>query len=120
MNKEISTEQQVTLIFKYADGREVQTLATPGQSVLDVAHKHDVHIIGACGGVCACATCHVIVEDKWFNALPPATDREEAMLDNAQELDVCSRLCCQIKVDQSMNGMIISIPSSTEGEGHDH
>ena len=77
-----------------------------GDSVLDAALKGDIPLDHACGGVCACSTCHVIVKEG-FAKLAPASDREEDMLDNAPCLTTKSRLGCQIEVTTDL---VVEIP----------
>jgi 2Fe-2S ferredoxin len=77
-----------------------------GHSVLDGALNHGIALDHACGGVCACSTCHVIVK-QGFAALEPATDREEDMLDNAPFLQPTSRLACQVEVHADL---VVEIP----------
>jgi 2Fe-2S ferredoxin len=77
-----------------------------GHSVLDGALNHGVPLDHACGGVCACSTCHVIVKEG-FASLEPASDREEDMLDNAPFLQRTSRLGCQVAVHADL---VVEIP----------
>ncbi len=77
-----------------------------GHSVLDAALNHDIPLDHACGGVCACSTCHVIVKEG-FADLNEATEREEDMLDNAPFLSRTSRLGCQIEVTRDL---VVEIP----------
>lgn len=83
-----------------------------GDSVLDAAVKAAVPLEHACGGVCACSTCHVIVREG-FEGLAPASDREEDMLDNAPCLTTTSRLGCQIEVNADL---AVEIPSMTRNQ----
>jgi ferredoxin len=83
--------------FYRADGsldREVE--AKPGERLLDVAWSAKQPLEGACEGVMACSTCHVIVDKADFKKLPPASDEEEDMLDFAAHATRTSRLACQI------------------------
>jgi ferredoxin len=108
------TLQTVKLTFIYPDCSEEAVDAQVGLSVLEVAKQHDIPIEGACGGGLACATCHVIVESKEnFDALPPAKEEEEDMLDLAFGLEETSRLCCQIIVSNEMDGMRLKVPPGT-------
>lgn len=77
-----------------------------GHSVLDAALNHDIPLDHACGGVCACSTCHVIVK-QGFETLDEATEREEDMLDNAPFLSRTSRLGCQVEVNADL---VVEIP----------
>ena len=80
---------------------------------MEVAVKNMVPCIDAyCGGACACATCHVMVEGGVLAKLPPKTDMEETMLDFAPEVTPNSRLSCQIKVTQELDGLTVRMPAS--------
>jgi 2Fe-2S ferredoxin len=80
----------------------------PG-SILEIALGNGVDIDHACGGVCACSTCHVIVR-KGFESIPEATEDEEDQLDNAPGLTPQSRLSCQSVPDGSMD-LVVEIPT---------
>ena len=93
---------------------EIKTVDAPiGLSVLEVAHKNDIDIEGACGGSLACSTCHVIVDEKDFDRLESASDDEEDMLDLAFDLQKTSRLCCQIIVTSDLDGLTVKLPKAT-------
>ena len=77
-----------------------------GLSVLDTALNHGIALDHACGGVCACSTCHVIVKEG-ADSLEPATEKEEDMLDNAPFVTPRSRLGCQIDVHRDL---VVEIP----------
>ena len=68
-------------------------------------------IDAACGGSCACATCHVYVDEKWFDKLPKKEISEEDMLDMAFELKPLSRLSCQLTVSDELDGLVVKMPS---------
>jgi len=85
--------------------------AEVGKSILEVAHANDIELEGACDGSLACSTCHVILEQEQYDALPPPEEEEEDMLDLAFGLTDTSRLGCQIKIDDSMKGMVLKVPS---------
>jgi len=103
----------VTLVrFFKADGtldKEVQ--AAPGQRLLDVAWAERQPLEGACEGVMACSTCHVIVDAEDFGKLPPATDEEEDLLDLAAHATRTSRLACQIILTEDLESLDVRIPS---------
>jgi len=94
---------------------ESQTIdVAPGTSLMTAAVKHGVEgIIGECGGVCMCATCHVYVNEEFLDKLPPIKDTEEAVLEvtNAERLPN-SRLSCQIKMTAELDGLTVQIPTS--------
>ena len=83
-----------------------------GLSVMEGAVQNDIPGIDAdCGGSCACATCHVYVDEKWFEKLPKKEITEEDMLDMAYEPKKFSRLTCQITVTDKLDGLVVNIPS---------
>ena len=102
----------MTLVrFFKADGtldKEVQ--AAPGQRLLDVAWAERQPLEGACEGVMACSTCHVIVDAEDFGKLPPATDEEEDLLDLAAHATRTSRLACQIILTEDLESLDVRIP----------
>ena len=83
-----------------------------GLSVMEGAVQNNIPGIDAdCGGSMACATCHVYVEEKWFNKLPKAEDAEVDMIDMAFEPKKNSRLSCQLIVSDELNGLTVTTPS---------
>ena len=83
-----------------------------GLTVMEGAVQNDIPGIDAdCGGSCACATCHVYVEKKWFNKLKKQEDAETDMLDMAFEPNKFSRLSCQITVTDELDGLVVKMPS---------
>jgi len=86
--------------------------AAVGQSVMEAATGERVPgIIGECGGACSCATCHVYVDQPWFDQLGPLDEMELLMLEGAVEPAAQSRLCCQIEVADDLDGMVLHIPA---------
>jgi ferredoxin len=104
----------VTLVrFLKSDGtldKEVET--EPGQRLLDVAWAAREPLEGACEGVMACSTCHVIVDAEDFRKLPPASEEEEDLLDLAAHATRTSRLACQIILTEDVKSLTVRIPSS--------
>jgi len=98
------------LIFIEKDGNRKEVDAPNGLSVMEIAHKFDVDIEGACEGSLACATCHVIVDSQWFDSLDPPSEDEEDMLDLAFGLTETSRLGCQIIMSEELDGLEVSLP----------
>ena len=81
-------------------------------TVMEGAVQNNIPGIDAdCGGSCACATCHVYVEEKWFSKLPNKENAEEDMLDMAFEPNKFSRLGCQITVTNDLDDMVVKMPS---------
>jgi 2Fe-2S ferredoxin len=101
----------VTFIEKNGNRRRVE--AKLGSSLLDVALAHGIDIEGACEGCLSCTTCHVIVEEEFFDLLPTATEEEEDMLDLAAGLTATSRLGCQIRVSEETDGLVVRLPEAT-------
>lgn len=95
------------------DGTEHTIEAKPGQSVMEGAVKNNIPGIDAdCGGACACATCHVYVDDAWAEKTGKASVMEESMLDFANDLQPTSRLSCQIIVSDALDGLIVRMPEN--------
>lgn len=101
------------ITFLLSDGTEKTVDAPLGISLLEVAHKNEIPLEGACEGSLACSTCHVVVDDAYFDGLPEATEDEEDMLDLAFALTHTSRLGCQIIVTDELDGLKVSLPAGT-------
>ena len=85
----------------------------PGLSVMEGAVKNNVPGIDAdCGGACACATCHVYVDEAWRAKTGEPSAMEESMLDFAENVQPNSRLSCQIKVSDDLDGLVVRMPES--------
>ena len=83
-----------------------------GLTVMEGAVQNNIPGIDAdCGGSCACATCHVYVDKKWFNKLKKQEEAEIDMLDMAFEPNKFSRLACQITVTDELDGLVVKMPS---------
>ena len=104
----------MTLVrFYRADGAlDKEVDARPGQRLLDVAWSAKQPLEGACEGVMACSTCHVIVDKADFEKLPRASEEEEDMLDFAAHATRTSRLACQIILTEDMESLTVRIPPS--------
>jgi ferredoxin, 2Fe-2S len=99
------------LTFIAFDGTRIDVDAVNGSTVMENAIRNQVPGIEAeCGGACACATCHVYVEDGWAEKTGKPAAMEEDMLDFAFDVRPTSRLSCQIKVKDDLNGLVVSIP----------
>ena len=84
-----------------------------GLSVMEGAVKNNIPGIDAdCGGACACATCHVHVDDAWLGKTGDKSAMEESMLDFAENVEDNSRLSCQIKVSDELDGLTVKMPQS--------
>lgn len=98
------------LTFIERDGTRREVEAPDGLSVMEVAHLHGVELEGACEGSLACATCHVIVDPEWFGKLGEASENEEDMLDMAFGVTATSRLGCQIRMSDELDGLVVKLP----------
>ena len=105
---------KVKLFFIY-NKQKKEIYANVGESLLDIAKHNDLPLEGACDGCLSCATCHVILDVDWYNdeklKLNEKSEIEDDLLEYAFGLGKTSRLGCQIKVTEEMNGMIIYLPS---------
>ncbi|RKU47112.1 hypothetical protein DL546_004335 [Coniochaeta pulveracea] len=105
-------ELYVTFIDK--EGQEHKLAVSKGDNLLDIAQAHDLEMEGACGGSCACSTCHVIVMDQeYYDKMPEPEDDENDMLDLAFGLTETSRLGCQIHMTKELDGLRVKLPSMT-------
>ncbi|MBV8683519.1 MAG: (2Fe-2S)-binding protein [Caulobacteraceae bacterium] len=94
-------------------GAEDTIDVAPGLSVMEGAVKNNVPGIDAdCGGAAACATCHVYVDESWLERTGARTTMEEAMLEFAEAVEPNSRLACQIKVSDVLNGLVVRLPEN--------
>jgi 2Fe-2S ferredoxin len=85
--------------------------AENGQTVMEAAIRNNIPGIEAeCGGACACATCHVYVDEAWRAKTGEPSPMEEDMLDFGYDVRPNSRLSCQIKVSEELDGLVVSTP----------
>ena len=99
------------ITYKDSSGRSKTIDVENGLTVMEGAIQNEIPGIDAdCGGSMACATCHVYVEEKWFNKLPKAEDAEVDMIDMAFEPKKNSRLSCQIIVGDELEGLVVTTP----------
>ena len=94
-------------------GKEHVIDVKPGLTVMEGAVKNNVPGIDAdCGGACACATCHVYVDAAWADKTGERSAMEESMLEFAENVEPNSRLSCQIKVTDALEGLVVRMPES--------
>ena len=92
-------------------GSEHVVEVSSGLTVMEGARDNNIPGIDAdCGGACACSTCHVYVDPTWIEKLPEKDDMEEDMLDFAFDVRDNSRLSCQIKLSDAINGLTVDLP----------
>ena len=99
--------------IKYIEhnGKEHEIEVSSGLTVMEGAIKNNIPGIDAdCGGACACATCHVYINQDWIEKLNPKEDTEEDMLDFAFDVKENSRLICQISVTDELDGLVVNLP----------
>jgi ferredoxin, 2Fe-2S len=99
--------------FIQTDGQTIELEAPIGLSILEIAHRNNIDLEGACEGSLACSTCHVVVDSEWYDLLPAATEDEEDMLDLAFGLTHTSRLGCQIIMTDELDGLKVRLPAGT-------
>ncbi len=100
-------------IIKFIEhsGTEHEIDIPNGLTIMEGATKNKIPGIDAdCGGACACATCHVYIDEKWIEKIPQKEDSEEDMLDFAFEVKDNSRLSCQVTVNDELEGLVVNIP----------
>lgn len=100
------------ITFVDSKGDRIETSAQSGSTVMEAAVMHAVPgILAECGGACTCATCHVYVDADWQDIVGPPSPMEEDMLDFAFDVQPSSRLSCQIKVKDHLDGLVVHVPS---------
>ncbi|KAJ2901498.1 ferredoxin [Zalerion maritima] len=106
--------EEVYVTFIDRDKVEHKIPCNVGDNLLDLAQAHDLDIEGACGGSCACSTCHVIVADsEYYDKLPTESEDEGDMLDLAFGLTDTSRLGCQVVMSKEIDGIVVKLPHAT-------
>jgi len=99
------------VIFVDHEGNKREIEAKNGTTIMEAAVQNMVPGIDAdCGGACACATCHVYVDEAWMGKLKARDDMEESMLDFAEDVKETSRLSCQIQLSDDLDGITVSTP----------
>lgn len=104
-------ELHVTFVTK--EGEQYTYEVAEGDNLLDIAQAHNLEMEGACGGSCACSTCHVIVDPEFYDLIPEPSDDENDMLDLAFGLTETSRLGCQVPMTKELDGLRVALPSMT-------
>jgi 2Fe-2S ferredoxin len=100
----------VKLVVTDRQGRLIDVDARPGFSVMENIRDLPNSVEAVCGGMCACATCHVLIDSDWMTRLPPRSFEERLMLENLASFDPeRSRLSCQIVVSDALDGLPLTI-----------
>lgn len=101
------------IIYIDANDNQFEAEVDVGSNVMEGAVDNMIDgILGECGGVMSCATCHCYVDENWLGKLPPMSEQEEDMLDMAIEPKDNSRLSCQIEVTEELDGLVVHMPKS--------
>ena len=98
-----------SIVVTDREGAEHVIEGTPGWSVMEIIRENDLPVEAACGGCCACATCHVYVDAAWLEKLEAASDEEDRMLDEAYQVQENSRLSCQIPFAEALDGLKVTL-----------
>lgn len=96
------------------NGEEQELDGVEGWRVMEIIREHGLPIKAECGGACACATCHVYVDEDWLERLPEKRDEEEDMLDEAMDVQDNSRLSCQIIMSEELNGLKVTLANDPD------
>ncbi|TID23158.1 hypothetical protein E2P81_ATG02274 [Venturia nashicola] len=108
----LGEERHVTFVDK--DGDKHTFEVADGDNLLDIAQANDLEMEGACGGSCACSTCHIIVTDEdFYDKMAEPDDEENDMLDLAFGLTETSRLGCQVTMSKELDGLVVQLPKMT-------
>lgn len=100
---------KIKVYFDLPNGKRLECTAKEGESLLKVAQENGVDLEGACEASLACATCHVVVAPEWYDKLSPPIQDELDMLDLATGRARTSRLSCQIKLTEKLNGLVVRL-----------
>ncbi len=101
------------IVFIEFNGKEHSVEAKLGDSVMQAATNHMLAgILADCGGNCACATCHVYIEEPWGSKIPPPSKEEKEMIECAMHVTAQSRLSCQVRVTPELAGLVVKLPES--------
>ena len=103
----------VAITFIEFDGKAYSVDAPEGATAMETAVRNGISgIVAECGGACACATCHVYVDEAWQEKVGEPSEMEEGMLDFATDVRPNSRLSCQIKLTAALDGLVLRIPET--------
>ena len=107
---------EIFLLVVDRHGREHALPAIDGWRVMEVIRDWGIDLKATCGGACACAGCHVYVDQPWIEHLHPRTAEEEDRLDEAFGVEPTSRLCCQILMSSNLSGLRVRLAPGSEME----
>ena len=98
-----------TIIVKDREGVSHNLNAEKGLKIMEIIRDAGLEIEAACGGCCACATCHVYIDNNWLSKLDKIEDDEESMLDQAFYVNNNSRLSCQLEFNEELDGIKLTL-----------
>jgi 2Fe-2S ferredoxin len=100
----------ISVEFIDPDGISQKVFSREGYSLMEAAvHAGVSGIVAECGGCCACATCHVVVDPAWVATVGPPNAMEKQLLEMVETRNAASRLSCQVKLTQAMNGLVVTV-----------
>jgi 2Fe-2S ferredoxin len=106
----INDKNMTTLNVTDRDGNEHQIEAKLGATLMEVLRdREELGVVGLCGGICSCATCHIYVDPDWASKLPAASSGEQEVLADTPDTNPQSRLGCQIKIKPEYDGLRVTI-----------
>jgi len=97
------------IIAKDRNGKETEIEGREGWTIMEILRDAGLPISAECGGACACATCHVYVEEGWYEKLTPPSESEVDMLDMALAVQPNSRLSCQLICSEELDGIRVTL-----------
>ena len=97
------------IVVKDREGNLKELSADIGLTLMEIIRDAGLDIEAACGGCCACATCHLYIDKDWLSKLPAKDDDEDSMLDQAFNVNDNSRLGCQIEFNEGLEGIQVEL-----------
>jgi len=97
------------IFAKDRDGKEIEIEGREGWTIMEMLREAGLPITAECGGACACATCHVYIDQDWLAKLTPPSDMEVDMLDMALAVEPNSRLSCQLTCSEELDGIKVTL-----------
>ena len=98
-----------TITFVTVDDKKITVEAKSGLTIMEAAKEQGLAMTAACQGSLACATCHIVVDETWYDKLYPPSEEEEDLLDTASDLTNTSRLSCQIPLTEDLEGIVVHL-----------
>jgi 2Fe-2S ferredoxin len=113
-NSFAAVENETLLVVVDHRGFEHALPALDGWRAMEVMRDWGIGIHAMCGGACACATCHVYVDERWIERLAPPSDEENEQLDSVRGVRPSSRLSCQILMSPELSGLRVRLAPGSE------